>query len=166
MEALRMQDDPWRRLPWQAPLAMLLTFLSLMGFLRLLEQTPDPRSAPGLVDVRVVEVPATGRAASAPSALPDPPPRRRRRAPRGARPSRRRRRRRQPRAVSQDPPLWARPTVVGWARGRSIGPSPRSSSFPRRFGTGPSRWSRWRASESAPTGARVSNWLSPRAIRT
>ena len=78
MEALRIQDDPWRRLPWQAPLAMLLTFLSLMGFLRLLEQTPDRRSAPRLVDVRVVEVPSTGRAASAPSAVPATPPRPRR----------------------------------------------------------------------------------------
>src|SRR3989442_8738500 len=78
MEALRIQDDPWRRLPWQAPLAMLLTFLSLMGFLRLLEQPPDRRSAPRLVDVRVVELPSTGRAPSAPPAAPATPPRPRR----------------------------------------------------------------------------------------
>ena len=75
MEALRIQDNPWRRLPWQAPLAMLLTFLSLMGFLRLLEQPPDRRSAPRPVDVQVMELRSTGRAASVPPAVLATPPR-------------------------------------------------------------------------------------------
>src|SRR5437899_12058765 len=73
MEALRIQDDPWRRLPWQAPLAMLLTFLSLMGFLRLLEQPHDRRSAPRLVDVRIVDLRPTVQAALAPPNVPATP---------------------------------------------------------------------------------------------
>jgi len=54
---LRFEDDPWRRLPWWAALATLLTFVSLMGFLRLLEQAPDVPSPPRLVEVQILEPP-------------------------------------------------------------------------------------------------------------
>jgi len=70
--ALRWQDDPWRRLPWLAALAVLLTLASLMGFLRLLEQQPARSRPRGLVDVQIVELPpSTG--APAPQAAPKPP---------------------------------------------------------------------------------------------
>ena len=42
--AIRFRDDPWQRLPWLLPLALLVTTLSQMGFLLLLRQpsTPTP----------------------------------------------------------------------------------------------------------------------------
>ena len=54
---------------------MLLTFVSLMGFLRMLAQPPDRGSAPRPVDVQLVELPSTVQAASAPPAVPATPPR-------------------------------------------------------------------------------------------
>jgi protein TonB len=70
MEALRLDDDPWRRLPWLATLGSALTFLSLMGFLRLLEQAPDPVSPARPVEVQIMEVAAP---AQAPASAPVPP---------------------------------------------------------------------------------------------
>ena len=46
MSTLRFEDDPWRRLPWTAVPAVALTLLSLMGFLRVIEQPVGPSSAP------------------------------------------------------------------------------------------------------------------------
>jgi protein TonB len=78
MEAVRGRDDPWNRLGWQVPLAMLLTLLGLMSFLRLLEPPPGPSSAPRPLDVQVVELPAAvlapPPAAPKPEIRPVPPP--------------------------------------------------------------------------------------------
>ncbi|HXJ77908.1 MAG TPA: energy transducer TonB [Candidatus Methylomirabilis sp.] len=64
METARFRDDPWRRLPWVAPVALALTVASQMAFLSLLHQPATNTPVPLPVDVQVVEVPAQ---------LPEPP---------------------------------------------------------------------------------------------
>jgi protein TonB len=64
METARFRDDPWRRLPWVAPVAAALTVASQMAFLSLLHQPATNTPVPLPVDVQVVEVPAE---------LPEPP---------------------------------------------------------------------------------------------
>jgi periplasmic protein TonB len=71
--AIRFRDDPWQRLPWLLPLALLLTVLSQMGFLSLLRQPSTPTAVQRPVDVQVMELPVT---ASAPATQPTPPARR------------------------------------------------------------------------------------------
>lgn len=68
----RFRDDPWHRLPWLVPLALLLTILSQMGFLLLLRQPSAPSRIQGPVDVQVIELPVT---ASPPASQPKPAPR-------------------------------------------------------------------------------------------
>jgi len=58
VEGLRFRDDPWRRLPWVAPVALALTISSQMGFLWLLEQPARNTPVPSPVDVQVIELPA------------------------------------------------------------------------------------------------------------
>ena len=65
MDALRFEDDPWRRLPWWLTLASVLTFGALMGFMRVLEQAPDVASTPRLLEVQILEPPPRA---------PEPPP--------------------------------------------------------------------------------------------
>ena len=69
--SIRLRDDPWQRLPWLLPLALLVTALSQMGFLLLLRQPSAPPAAPRPVSVQVVELPAT---VSPPAARPAAPP--------------------------------------------------------------------------------------------
>jgi protein TonB len=57
MDAVQFADDPWRRLPGWLTLATLLTFASLAGFLRVLEQAPDVSRTPALVEVQILEPP-------------------------------------------------------------------------------------------------------------
>jgi protein TonB len=71
--AIRFRDDPWQRLPWLLPLALLLTVFSQMGFLLLLRQPSAPTVVQRLVDVQVMELPVT---VSAPATQPMPPARR------------------------------------------------------------------------------------------
>jgi protein TonB len=71
--ATRFRDDPWQRLPWLLPLALLLTVLSQMAFLSLLRQPSAPTVVPRPVDVQVMELPVT---ASTPATQPTPPARR------------------------------------------------------------------------------------------
>lgn len=66
---LRFEDDPWGRLPWLTALSVLLTFLSLMGFLRLMEEPLTAAPVPPPLRVEVVEIPATVQ----PPASPPPP---------------------------------------------------------------------------------------------
>ncbi len=61
--ALRLHDDPWRRLPWLAPVSLVIALLSLIGFLRLLAQAPDRPRSPAPVDVGLIELPASEAAA-------------------------------------------------------------------------------------------------------
>jgi periplasmic protein TonB len=75
--ALRLHDDPWRRLAWLAPASLVIALLSLMGFLRLLAQVPDRPRSPPPVDVGLIELPvseATPPAISAASPEPVAPP--------------------------------------------------------------------------------------------
>jgi protein TonB len=69
--SIRLRDDPWQRLPWLLPLALLVTALSQMGFLLLLRPPSAPPAAPRPVSVQVVELPAT---VSPPAARPAAPP--------------------------------------------------------------------------------------------
>ena len=69
--AIRFRDDPWQRLPWLVPLALLVTALSQMGFLLLLRQPSTPPVVQRPVDVQVMEV-----TASAPVTQRTPPARR------------------------------------------------------------------------------------------
>ena len=68
--AMRFRDDPWPRLPWLVPAALVLTFLSQAIFLSLLGRPEGPPPIPRPVDVQVIELPV---AAPAPSARPAPP---------------------------------------------------------------------------------------------
>jgi protein TonB len=68
--AIRFRDDPWPRLPWLVPTALVLTVLSQMGFLSLLRQPANPAAIPRPVDVQVIELPVT---ATPPAARPAPP---------------------------------------------------------------------------------------------
>src|SRR5437899_4467233 len=78
--ALRLQDDPWRRLAWLAPVSLLIALLTLMGFLRLLAQAPDRPRSPAPVDVGLIELPVSEAtppaitAAPPEPAAPPPPP--------------------------------------------------------------------------------------------
>ena len=73
MPSIRVRDDPWQRLPWLLPLALLVTLVSQMGFLLLLRQPSTPIAVQRPVDVQVMELPVT---ASAPATPPTPPARR------------------------------------------------------------------------------------------
>jgi periplasmic protein TonB len=77
--SIRLRDDPWQRLPWLLPLALLVTALSQMGFLLLLRQPSAPPAAPRPVSVQVVELPVTVNPPAARPAAPvrKPPPTRR-----------------------------------------------------------------------------------------
>ena len=55
----RFQDDPWGRLPWLTAAAVLLVSVSLLGFLRLLEEPLPVAPVPAPVRVEVMEIPAT-----------------------------------------------------------------------------------------------------------
>src|ERR1700694_4459172 len=56
--SIRLRDDPWQRLPWLLPLALLVTALSQMGFLLLLRQPSTPTTVQRPGDVQVAERPA------------------------------------------------------------------------------------------------------------
>jgi hypothetical protein len=71
--ALRLHDDPWRRLPWLAPVSLVIALLSLMGFLRLLAQAPDRPRSPPPVDVGLIELPGSEGAPPAITAAPPEP---------------------------------------------------------------------------------------------
>jgi protein TonB len=79
-------DDPWRRLPWLTPSALLLWALLLSGFAVLLQSARQPPESVERLDARLLDVPAEAPAglqgapgaepeASAPPApVPPPPP--------------------------------------------------------------------------------------------
>ncbi len=76
MSAAYYRDDPWRRLPWLLPLALLLSALALAAFLWFLSgprYTPPP---PPAVQVDVIELPAPPppQAETLPPPEPEPPP--------------------------------------------------------------------------------------------
>jgi outer membrane biosynthesis protein TonB len=71
--ALRLHDDPWRRLPWLAPVSLVVALLSLMGFLRLLAQAPDRPRSPAPLDVGLIELPVSEAAPPATTAAPPEP---------------------------------------------------------------------------------------------
>ncbi len=64
----RFHDDPWGRLPWLTAAAVLLVSVSLLGFLRLLEEPFPVTPFPALVRVEVMEVPAAIPTVSRPPA--------------------------------------------------------------------------------------------------
>jgi protein TonB len=68
-----LRDDPWTRLPLLVPLALVLSLLALMGFLRLLTP-PPPKLAPAPLSVELVEVPASPAVAPPPEPAPALPP--------------------------------------------------------------------------------------------
>jgi protein TonB len=73
--AIRFRDDPWPRLPWLVPVALILTILSQMGFLALLRQPADKTRIPRPVDVQIVELPVTVTPPATRPASPAPPAR-------------------------------------------------------------------------------------------
>jgi protein TonB len=72
VHAIRFEDDPWERLPWLTAASVLLTFLSLMGFLRVLEEPLTVVPVPPPVRVHIVETPAAIQP-PVPKAAPSPP---------------------------------------------------------------------------------------------
>jgi protein TonB len=70
-------DDPWARLPWIGPVAVLLSFMALYGFLRLTLEHPLPPPISRPVTIGIVELPAPAKAQPQPAAPPQvvaPPP--------------------------------------------------------------------------------------------
>jgi len=50
-------DDPWRRLPWSLPLALLIGAALLWELGRILERPPLHRTAPLSIDAELIELP-------------------------------------------------------------------------------------------------------------
>jgi len=74
MSAVPLHDDPWRRLPWLAPISLLVALVSLTGLLRLIMEAPERPSLPKPLEIGVFEVPAPAAAAPPePAARPSPP---------------------------------------------------------------------------------------------
>lgn len=55
-------DDPWRRLPWLVPAAIIAWLILLFAFSRVLEQTPTMMPPENAVEARFVEIPIGGLA--------------------------------------------------------------------------------------------------------
>jgi len=73
-------DDPWRRLLWLTPSAVLLWGALLIGFAFLLQGTPQPQESIERLDARLIDLPAPapsgglqGEAAPAAPATVEPP---------------------------------------------------------------------------------------------
>jgi protein TonB len=74
MTAARLRDEPWQRLVWLVPTALLLSLLSLTSFLLLLTRLPAEAPRPPTLDLAVIELPPSPPAiAPAPAPLPEPP---------------------------------------------------------------------------------------------
>jgi len=80
---LRYYDEPWQRLRWNVPAALLLTGLALLAFLWVLAWQPSPPLLPPAIEVEVIEqppappqaAPSLPRAhAVVPKQTPTPPP--------------------------------------------------------------------------------------------
>ena len=75
MEAVLHRDDPWRRLAWVLPTAMLLTALATAAFLRLLSEPAVRPQPPAPIQVQLLELPsAVAPPAPAAPPAPEPPP--------------------------------------------------------------------------------------------
>ena len=75
--SIRLDDAPWRRLPWSLPAGALLALLALLGLVRVLAEAPPERSEPLALNAQLLELPAPEPAASAaapPEPTPAPPP--------------------------------------------------------------------------------------------
>lgn len=66
-------DDPWRRLPWLVPAAILAWLILLFAFASVLEQTPPAAPPENAVEARIIEIPIGGLAGGA-GAGPAPAP--------------------------------------------------------------------------------------------
>ena len=79
-------DDPWRRLPWLTPSALLIWALLLSGFAVLLESARHPPESVERLDARLLDIPAEAPAGlqgapggepevpAPPAPVPPPPP--------------------------------------------------------------------------------------------
>ena len=75
MAAATYRDDPWQRLPWLLPAALMLSLLSVMGFLALLAGPAYVPRTPTPVQMEMVELPAPPVVMPPlPQAEPPPPP--------------------------------------------------------------------------------------------
>jgi periplasmic protein TonB len=75
MSAAVLRDDPWRRLAWELPAALLLLLVSLAGFLHLLAAPAAlPVPPPTSVRLDLVELPPPTTTAASPAPEPPPPP--------------------------------------------------------------------------------------------
>jgi len=66
-------DEPWRRLAWIAPLAIVLWAITLTAFALLLEQTAPPPEAIKPLTARIVELPPSAGLQGGPAAKPATP---------------------------------------------------------------------------------------------
>ncbi len=55
-------DEPWRRLPWLIPVAIVAWAALLFAFSLVLEQTPPPAAPENAVEARIIEIPVGGLA--------------------------------------------------------------------------------------------------------
>ncbi|MHB8383723.1 MAG: hypothetical protein ACYDC3_15450 [Candidatus Binataceae bacterium] len=79
IERMPPLDDPWRRLPWLVPIAILAWLILLFAFSSVLRQTPVVAPPENAVEARIVEIPIGGLAGGggagpAPAAVPKPVP--------------------------------------------------------------------------------------------
>ncbi len=50
-------DNPWRRLPWSLPFALVICIAVLWGFGRILERPPAHQTVPASIEAELVELP-------------------------------------------------------------------------------------------------------------
>jgi len=76
MSAAFLRDDPWRRLAWELPAALVLLLVLLAGFLHLLAEPGALPIAPppSPMQVDLVELPPPTPAVAPPTPEPPPPP--------------------------------------------------------------------------------------------
>ncbi len=88
--SLRYYNEPWQRLRWNLPAALLVTGLALLAFLWLLAWQPSPPLLPPAIEVEVIEQPPAPpqpapslprEHAIAPKPAPTPPPQQQQTAP-------------------------------------------------------------------------------------
>src|SRR5216683_7644478 len=63
-------DDPWRRLPWLLPAAIIAWAVLLFIFARMLEQSAPPPPELKPIEARIIEVPVGGLQGGSRAAIP------------------------------------------------------------------------------------------------
>jgi len=74
LSSIRVDDAPWRRLPWSLPAGVLLALIALTGLVRMLAESPAQPAEPLALTAQLIEQSAPEPAASAAPAPSEPLP--------------------------------------------------------------------------------------------